>query len=109
MPATIFGTCAPTGDWLSGCALVRPRPMQDHFGGKWGLPRYSPPRRLPTAISVRDFRKFKNTVHKNGQECMVSKILRLAIGNATHYAVSRIVGLCSYFFERFQELTEVRQ
>ena len=111
MPATIFGACAPTGDWLSGCVLARPRPMQDHFGGKWGLPPYSPPGRLPPAISVRDFLKFKNTVHKNGHECMVSHTLRLAIGNAAccHGAVSRIVGLCSYSFESFQELTEVRQ
>jgi len=33
-------------------------------------------------IPVRDFRKFKNTTHKNGRECMVFCTLLLAKGNA---------------------------
>jgi len=51
-------------------------------GRKLGLPRYSPPRHLPTVISLTDLRNFKNTTHKNGYECMVSRTLLLAMGNA---------------------------
>jgi len=45
--------------------------MQEHFEGKWGVPRHSLSCHLPTAISVRDFRKFKDTTPKNGRECVI--------------------------------------
>jgi len=46
------------------CALGR---LQEHFGEDWGVPRYSRHLRLLIAISVKDFRKFKNTTPKNNR------------------------------------------
>jgi len=49
--------------------------VQFHWNGgpgEWGVPPYSHRPRLPTAISVGDFRKFKNSTQKNGRKCMVS-------------------------------------
>jgi len=49
-----------------GCASTR-QLSQPPIRGDWGLPRYSRRPHLPTAISVTDFRKFKNNTPKNDQ------------------------------------------
>ena len=70
------------------CRTLGPSASLWHFMRKRGLPQYSSPRRLPTAMSVADFRKFKNTkqhhsILTSGLECMVSHTVLFAMWNST--------------------------
>jgi hypothetical protein len=73
--------------------------LQEFFLRDWGLPRYSRRPHLPTAFSVRDFWKFKNTPPKNNQSLWYWHMLVLGVGNATRAAsgyFSRMKLSCSH-------------